>query len=68
MIYHALFALFCFQSRMDGPLTKPTSWALALTHLTFFFSFYTWFKVTGDQVSQFVKQSKKQEQGSSKSH
>ncbi|CAO3591958.1 unnamed protein product [Absidia cylindrospora] len=69
MVYHALFALFSFQSRMDGPLTKTTSWVLALAHVSFFLCFYTWFKITGDQVSQAVKQQKKQEHGPTlKSH
>jgi hypothetical protein len=68
MIYHALFALFSFQSRMVGPLTTTTAWVLTGAHLSLFGGFYIWFKITGDQVAQFVKQSKKQQGPSSKSH
>ncbi|KAI8093194.1 uncharacterized protein BX664DRAFT_329124 [Halteromyces radiatus] len=68
MIYHALVALFCFQSRMDGPLTPTVSWALTGLHLFMLSCFYIWYKITADQVAQFVKQSRKQGSSSSKSH
>ncbi|KAI8331163.1 hypothetical protein BC941DRAFT_439160 [Chlamydoabsidia padenii] len=65
MVYHGLFALFCFQSRMEGPLKTETAWVITGAHVFIFFCFYIWFKITGDQVSQFVKQSKQQQRGPS---
>ncbi|CAO3622395.1 unnamed protein product [Cunninghamella echinulata] len=58
MVYHALFSLFAFQTRTQGPLKTSEAWTLTIAHLTLFFLFYTWYKITGEQVRKYIKQNK----------
>ncbi|ORX56927.1 hypothetical protein DM01DRAFT_1334488 [Hesseltinella vesiculosa] len=63
MVFHSLIAWIFFQSRMDGPFDTTTAWTMCLLHLGLFTPFYLWYKVTGDQVTKFIKQSKNQAVG-----
>ncbi|CAO3646760.1 unnamed protein product [Cunninghamella blakesleeana] len=58
MVYHAIFAILAFQSRKEGPFTPIESWAMTILHTTFFALFYTWYRITGDQVQKYIKQNK----------
>ncbi|KAI8059332.1 hypothetical protein BC940DRAFT_313888 [Gongronella butleri] len=60
IVYHGLCAIIAFQARLDGPIEPHMAWGISIFHLALMTPLYLWYKVTGEQVHQFIKKSKKE--------